>query len=329
MAAPQTIRWAILGAGKIAHKFAKDFKAVQRAQLVAVAASNPDRARTFADQYGISTAYGYDNLYQSTDVDAVYIATTHNFHYEQCLACLRSGKAALCEKPITINDAQFKELAVLAKEKGVFLMEALWTYFLPALQKAAEWLAQGKIGTLQRIQADFSFKMPFDPKGRLYNPELAGGALLDLGIYPIAFANYFTNRPPDSVLASGVLGSTGVDESTALILKYDTVYATLFTSLLVQTLNKGFLFGDAGYIEVPDFWKASSAKLYTSDHQLAETFEDQRTTWGYNYETQHVTDCLLQGDTESRIVPHAASNRLQELMTEVRRQMGFVYPMER
>jgi predicted dehydrogenase len=262
-------------------------------------------------------------------VDAVYLATTHNFHYEQCLACLRSGKAVLCEKPITINDAQFKELAAVAKENGVFLMEALWTYFLPALQKAAEWLAQGKIGTLQRIQADFCFKMPFEPQGRLYNPELAGGALLDLGIYPIAFASYFTNRPPDAIIASGVLGRTGVDESTAIILKYDTVYATLFTSLLVQTLNKGFLFGDAGYIEMPDFWKASSAKLYTADHQLLETFEDQRTTIGYNFETQHVTDCLLQGEKESRIVPHAVSNHLQELMTEVRRQIGFTYPMER
>src|SRR3954447_8701207 len=152
---PDKIRWAILGAGKIAHSFASDFSVVTNAELVAVASADKSRAETFAKEYNLPLAYSYSELYNSSEVDAVYIATTHNFHYEQCIECMNHGKNVLCEKPVTLNDRQFKELARLSHEKNVFFMEAMWTYFLPAVLKAKQWLQEGKLGSLKVIEANF------------------------------------------------------------------------------------------------------------------------------------------------------------------------------
>lgn len=322
------VRWAILAAGKIAHSFANDFSKVENAELVAVAASDKSRAETFAKEYNLPFAYNYNDLYNSNEVDAVYIATTHNFHYEQCRQCINHGKNVLCEKPITLNDKQFKELASLSKEKSVFLMEAMWTYFLPPILKAKQWLQEGKIGALKVIEANFGFPMEKNFKGRMYNIELAGGALLDLGVYPVAFTAYFLNQKPTTINASGVLTATGVDERTGIILQYADVTASLFTSMVNIMTNKGIIYGEKGYIEIPDFFKASRTVLYDDFHKELETFEDDRTTKGYNYEIQHATDKILQGKIESEIMPHSKSDEIQEIMTEVRRQIGLVYPGE-
>lgn len=322
------VRWAILGAGKIAHAFAKDFSAVTNAQMVAVAARDKDRAQTFAKEYNIPFVYSYDELYNSSEVDAVYIATTHNFHYEQCMQCMQHSKHVLCEKPVTVNDKQFKELARLSQEKKVFFMEAMWTYFLPAVQKARQWLQEGKIGNLKVIAVNFGFPMVKNLTGRMYNIDLAGGVLLDMGVYPIAFSTYFMNRKPDTITASAVMTETGVDERTGLVLQYGEVTASLFNSMVNIMTNKGMLYGDKGYIELPDFYKATAAFLYDDFHNLIEKFEDGRTTKGYNYEIQHATDAILQHRIESDVMPHSRSNEIQEIMTEVRKQIGLVYPGE-
>lgn len=325
---PDKVRWAILGAGKIAQAFAKDLTAVNNAELVAVAARDKERAQIFAEEYNIPFVYSYEELYNSNEIHAVYIATTHNFHYEQCVQCMEHGKHVLCEKPVTINDGQFKKLARLAIEKQVFFMEAMWTYFLPAIQKARQWLQEGKIGKLKVIGVNFGFPMPKNLTGRMYNINLAGGALLDLGVYPIAFSTYFMNRKPDAITASGVLTETGVDERTGIILQYGDVTATLFNSMVNIMTNKGMLYGEKGYIEIPDFYKSTAAFLYDDFHNLLETFEDARITKGYNYEIQHATDAILQHKAESDVIPHSRSNEIQEIMTEVRKQIGLVYPGE-
>ncbi len=322
------IRWAILGAGKIAQSFAHDFAVVKNAELVAVAASDKNRAEAFAKEHSLPLAYSYTELYNSNEIEAVYIATTHNFHYEQCMQCMEHGKNVLCEKPITLNDKQFKELARLSQEKQVFLMEAMWTYFLPPVLKAKQWLLEGKIGNLKVIEAGFGFPMEKNLTGRMYNIELAGGALLDLGVYPVAFSSYFINKKPDTITASGVLTNTGVDERTAIILQYGEVTASLFCSMVNIMANKAMLYGEKGYIEIPDFFKASAAVLYDDHHNLLEKFEDGRKTKGYNYEIQHATDAILQSKTESNIMTHTLSNEIQEIMTEARRQIGLVYPNE-
>ena len=322
------IRWAILGAGRIAHKFAQDIKLVANAELVAIAASDKQRAAAFAAEYQLPLVLSYDDLYVSNEVDAVYIATTHNFHFEQSMQCLKHGKAVLCEKPVTINDAQFRQLVSTSVEQNLFLMEALWTFFLPALQKARQWIDEDKIGAVRLIQADFGFQMEYNPSGRLYNRELAGGSLLDLGIYPIAFSYYFVGRKPVSINASGRIGSTGVDETTAMILDYGNITASLFSSMIVKTRNTGYIFGEKGYIEIPDFYKASNASLYSTDKELLESFDDNRQSFGYNYEIQDATNVLLAGKKQSDIATHQVSIDLQEIMTEIRRQIGLQYPGE-
>jgi len=324
----RTIKWAILGVGKIAHKFAQDFKQVKNASLIAVASRSRERAESFASQYQIPNLLSYEELYRSTDVDVVYIATPHNFHYEQALNCLQNKKAVLCEKPVTLNDRQFRSLINEAKKNKVFLMEAMWTYFLPCIQKAKDWIGQGKIGGIKIIQADFGYKMEFNPYNRIYAPELAGGALLDLGVYPISFANYFANSKPTNVVALGTLSTTGVDETTSVLLQFNEISCILYCSVVARTINKGYIFGETGYIELPEFHKAFSARLYSNEHQLLESFEDGRNTWGYNYETQHVTDQLLLGASESNIATFQSSLTVQEIMTDVRRQIGLVYPDE-
>lgn len=322
------VRWAILGAGKIAHSFAKDFSVVKNAELVAVAASDKSRAKTFGKEYNIPFAFDYQELYNTAEVDAVYIATTHNFHYEQCIECIKHHKSVLCEKPITLNDKQFKELAHLSGEKQVFLMEAMWTYFLPAMLKVKKWLDDGRIGLLKVIEANFGFPMPVDHKGRMYNINLAGGALLDLGVYLVGFSTYFTDRKPQTIMASGVLTDTGVDERSGVLLQYAKTTASLYSSMVNIMDNKGMLYGENGYIEIPHFFKASEAFLYDNEHNLLERFQDERTTKGYNFEIQHATEMILQGKTESDIMSHSHSNRIQEIMTEVRRQLRVVYPGE-
>ena len=322
------IRWGILGAGHISQSFIKDFPLMQNAELVGVAARDKQRAITFAKENNIPKAFNYEELYRSDEIDAVYIATTHNFHFEQALECLQSGKAVLCEKPITVNDTEFKKLVAVSKEKNVFLMEAMWTYFLPAIQKAKQWLEEGKIGKLKIIQADFAVPMEKKYEGRVYNPKLAGGALLDLGVYPVALAYYFANSVPEKIMATGTMTQTGVDESLGMIFQYENIVATLFTSLITRMTNKARIFGEEGYIEMPDFWRTRSAKLFDKDFKLLETFDDNRASHGFIFEMQHAHDRILAAEIESNIIPHSRSNHIQETMTEVRRQIGLKYPFE-
>jgi predicted dehydrogenase len=322
------IRWAILGAGKIAHKFATDFKFVENAELISVASRDKGRANSFASQYAIPEIYSYDELYNSSDVDAVYIATPHNFHFEQALKCLENKKAVLCEKPVTINASQFESLTEIARKNNVFLMEAMWTYFIPSVIQAKKWIKEGKIGSVKIVQADFGYKMEFNPHSRLFDPSLAGGALLDLGVYPISFSQYIMEQMPESILATALFSKTNVDETTSILLKYKNAVANLFCSVVSRTMNTGYIFGENGYIVLPDFHKAFSAKLCTPDHEVIESFEDNRKSWGYNYEIQHVTDKLLKGSIESNIASFSISQQVQEIMMEIRKQIALKYPDE-
>ncbi len=322
------LRWGMLGAGKIANAFAKDFLLMQNAELVAIAASDNERANNFAKQYDIPLALSYEELYKSDKIDAVYISTTHNFHFEQALQCLQNGKAVLCEKPITVNDSEFKKLMSLSKSKNIFLMEAMWTYFLPAIIKAKQWLDEGRIGKLKVIQADFAYPMEKNLEGRMYNPKLAGGSLLDLGIYPISFAYYFSNQVPKKITASATMTQTGVDESLGTIFQYEDITATLFSSINTRMSNTGRLFGEDGYIEIPDFWRAYTAKLYDKEYNLVENFEDNRSSHGFIYEMQHANDMIMAENFESPVMPHSRSNNIQETMMEIRKQIGLYYPFE-
>ena len=329
MPGKKKLRWGMIGAGNISHSFVKDFHLMKNAELVAVATSDKNRGQVFAKKYNIPLACTYKELYGSNEVDVVYISTTHNYHYEQALACLKNGKAVLCEKPITVNITECNELIKVAKEQNIFLMEAMWTYFLPAVHKAKQWIDEGRIGNLKVIQADFGYPMEKNMTGRIYNPDLAGGSLLDLGIYPISIANYFANKLPKLISASGALTETGVDERLGIILQYGDITATLFSSIITRMANKCCLFGEKGYIELPDFWRARSAKIFNADFELTEAFDDNRVSHGFIYEMQHVNDKVLHGDTESDVVPLSKSRDVQTIMMEIRRQIGLIYPMDK
>lgn len=328
MSIKNKIRWAILGAGRIANEFAKEFPLAPNAAITAVAARDRERAKKFAAQYQIPKALSYEELYDSDEIDAVYIATTHNFHFEQALKCLQNGKAVLCEKPITVNDTEFKKLMAVSKEKNIFLMEAMWTYFLPAIEKAKQWLDEGRIGKLKVIQADFGLALEKNIEGRIYNSKLAGGSLLDLGIYPVAMAYYFTNRIPEKITASAAMTETGVDESLGMIFQYGNLSAALFSSISARMTNTLKLFGEKGYIELPNFSKAFGAKLYDKDFSVSETFEDGRTSRGFIFEIRHANEMILAGNFESPVISPARTNNIQETMMEIRNQIGLKYPFE-
>ena len=317
----------MLGAGGIAPAFANDFKYMQNAELVAVAARDIEKAKVFAAHYKIPQALSYDELYNSNCIDAVYVNTIHKMHFEQTLKCLQHQKAVLCEKPITINSHQINELAALSKTSNIFLMEAMCTYFLPAINITKQWVDEGRIGKIKVIQADFAYGMDKIIQAKLFDPKLAGGSLFELGIYPIALAYYFTNREPEKITASAQLASTGVEESLAIILQYGDITATLFSSIVTRMTNAARIFGEDGYIEIPDFWRAYGCRMYNKDYELVDEYSDNRSSHGFIYEMQHANDMILAGKFESTIMPHSRSNALQQIMAKVNRQLGLKYPL--
>ena len=323
----KNIRWGILGAGKIARAFATDFQYLKGAELLAIGSREAEKARGFANEFAIPQALNYEDLIHHPDIDAVYIATPHPFHFSQASAALQAGKAVLCEKPICVNQGQLKDLISIAKTTNQFLMEAMWTYFIPALETARNWVREGRIGDLKLIQADFCF--PSEPTvERLWNPALAGGALLDIGIYPIAFANYFMDRLPYKITASAHLAASGVDERTGILLEFGSTSANLYTSIVSKGTNTGYLFGSTGNIKLPSFWRSTTIERYSNEDELLETWSDGRSTRGFHFEMQHVTDCLRKGLTESPVMRFDQSLRIQEIMDTVRRQIGLKFPFE-
>ena len=218
-----SVDWGILGTGTIANIFAGEFKYVDSANLVAVASRTKENADEFAGKYGLKKAYeSYEALVKDKDIDVIYIATPHSNHYENTMLCLENNKSVLCEKPMAVNEKQAQEMFAKAKENDLYLMEALWTYFLPVIKKVQKWINDGKIGEIQLIKAQVGIlpKPPKNPKGRLFNPELAGGALLDTGIYPIALANLLLPNEPNDLRILSHIGDTGIDEHDCFTLTY-------------------------------------------------------------------------------------------------------------
>lgn len=320
------VRWAILGAGRIAHAFAGDIALVAEARLQAVAARDFGRARSFADQYQAPDAYGdYDSMLSSADVDAVYIATPHNFHFDQSLAAIRAGKAVLCEKPLTVTPDEARTLITAAQAQRVFLAEALWTWTLPAIRKAVDWIRAGRIGPVRQIDARFGFKAEPDPQGRLFSPDLAGGALLDLGVYPVALNRLVLDQGPDTVMAMASRAATGVEDQVEALFRTGPVLSSLGCSFLGQLSNTAFIAGERGAIRIPRFWSATSAELITGG-EVVERFDDARAGHGFEFEIEAASRDILAGRTQSSIVPLSASLGFQQDMAAIRAAAGLQPP---
>ena len=325
----KTIRWGILACGRIAKKFAADLQFVEGAELVAVASRSLERAEAFAKEFPAKHVLGsYEALVALEDVDVIYVASPHSHHYEHTLLCLKHGKAVLCEKAFAINSKQAEEMVALARTQKVFLMEAMWTRFLPHYLKVKEMLDEGKIGEIKGVLAHFGFRpLPPMPQ-RIYDPTLGGGALLDIGIYPVFLAQSLMGVP-DEIMAHMIPASTGVDEQCSILFKYKNgqsanLYATFTTSLETDA----DIFGTGGRIRLTNsFYKPSSKIQYYTG--LVDTLTSIPTEtdpgFGYQHEARHVGECLRQGLTESPVWGLEDTLGLMKTLDRIRVAMGLVY----
>jgi predicted dehydrogenase len=312
------IRWCIVGAGRIAHTFAEDMPATSTGIVHAVAARSGESAQAFADQYDIRTAHeGYEALYQDPNIDAVYVATPHTHHLKNSSDALRAGKAVLCEKPVTTNAAECQQLIDLSVETSGYWMEAMWTWFLPAILKAKTWVDNGRIGKIVQIQSDFGYPQIYSPDKREYNADLAGGCLLEMGIYPIALTALFAERDPDDISVVSRHAPNGVEDDVVATFTYPDFVATVGTSFRAKLRNWAYIVGEEGYIAVPDFWRANECQLWVLDN-MVDRFDDGRSTNGFVYQTESVNKDLLASRSQSNVLPHSASLMFQRHMDLVR-----------
>ncbi|HHW08475.1 MAG TPA: Gfo/Idh/MocA family oxidoreductase [Firmicutes bacterium] len=325
----KNIRWGIMGPGNIAHKFAAGLAVVPDAELAAVASRSLEKANAFADKYNIPLRYGsYEDLAADDSIDVVYVATPHSAHLECALLCLEAGRAVLCEKPLTVNAAQAQKLIATARERRVFLMEAMWTRFFPIMKQVEDWLAAGAIGEVRLVSADFGFRGAWNPEGRLFKPELAGGSLLDVGVYTVSFAEWVMGEPPQRITGLAHLGETGVDEQAAMVLAYNGGrLATLTSAVRTTTIQSAWIYGTGGYIHLPAFWHPTAATLNIPGKEPLKV-EIPLLGNGYNYEAAAVNQCLKEGKLECERMPHRESLSILKTMDTLRRQWGLKYPME-
>jgi len=324
------IRWGILGTGAIAQKFALGLSYVPEAELVAVGSRARRTAEAFADRWSIPHRHSsYEQLAEDPDVDVVYVATPHPMHKDNSMLCLRAGKAVLCEKPLTVNARQAREVIRCARENGAFLMEAMWTRFLPAIGRLREILQAGALGDVRMVKADFCFRARRDPKGRLLNPELAGGGLLDVGIYPVSFTSMVFGGPPAEVVSMAHIGETGVDEQAAMVLSYaGGRLAVLSCGIEASMPHEAYVLGTERWVRVHrPFW-CTRALTLGRDADEQETIELPYEGNGYECEAAHVMECLCAGKLESDLMPLDESLSVIETLDRIRAQWGLRYPME-
>lgn len=323
------IRWGIIGTGNIANQFARGLRSVADADLVAVGSRSQANADAFADEYGAPNRHdSYEALANDPNVDAVYISTPHVYHKENTLLCLEAGKAVLCEKPFAINVKESREMVALAREKGVFLMEAMWTRFIPAMVRVRELLAEGALGEINYVYSDFGFRTEVNPEGRLFNLELGGGALLDVGIYPVSLAHLVMGKP-ESIVSSVRLGETDVDEQSVVTLQYpDGKLAVAYSAIVTDTPQRAEIFGTEGWIEMhPRWFIPETFTLHMNDKDL-ETITVPYEGNGYNYEAMEVGACIRAGKTESDVMPLDETLEIMETLDTVRQQWNLTYPGE-
>lgn len=324
-----TTSWGIIGPGKIAKKFAAALGMVDGAALRAVASRDAGRAAAFAQEYGAAVGYGsYEELVADEAVDAVYIATPHGFHAEHAILCLRHGKAVLCEKPMALSAREALSMVAASRESGAFLMEAMWTRFIPLMGSVMELVGSGKIGALKYIRADFGFLAPFNPDGRLYNMRLGGGSLLDIGIYPLFLCTQLLGRSA-KVVAAGDLSPTGSDVTCHAVLQYgDGVSAVISSTLACQTSLTAEIAGTEGMIRIPTPWYKNDRYEWSRAGEPAQAVMLEPMVNGFEYQIREAMRCREQGLIESPLLPHSFSLMMAETMDEIRGQIGVKYLSE-
>ncbi|MFF2944426.1 Gfo/Idh/MocA family protein [Streptomyces niveus] len=324
-----TTRWGVLATGGIAATFTGDVQAMADAEVVAVASRSEPSAKAFADRFGIPRAYGdWAGLVADPDVDIVYVATPHSAHRAAAGLALEAGKPVLCEKAFTLNAREAGELVALAGERGLFLMEAMWMYCSPVVRRMTELIADGAIGEVRTVQADFGLQGPFAPEHRLRDPALGGGALLDLGVYPVSFAQLILGEP-DRVQADALLSPEGVDLNTGMLLGWDSgATALLSCSVTARTASTATVTGTAGRIELPSGFFHPDAFMLHREGRDPERHAVESPLTGMQHEAAEVSRCLRAGKKESPLVPLAGSLAVMRTLDAVRERVGVRYPVD-
>ncbi len=323
------INWGIIGLGNIAHKFAQDLALVEDAILYAVASRDGNRAESFGKQYAAHTIYNsYKALAEDPNIDVVYIATPHRFHHAHTMLCLNANKAVLCEKAFAMDVVELEEMISTARAKQLFLMEALWTRFIPGTLKVLALINEGSIGKIQRVKADFGFIGDTDPEKRLFNKQLGGGALLDIGIYPV-FLSVMTLGEPKNIMASAILAATGVDKSIEIEFEYESGQsAVLEASLIRSTPTEGWIQGEKGTLKMHrNFHHTKAISLFRKE-VLIDHFAVEYVGNGYYHEIEEVMQCLKDGKIESEKMSHSFSLALLNTLDRVREKIGLYYKDE-
>ena len=319
--------WAILGLGKIATKFAEDLLLTKNATLYAVASRDQSKATSFANDYNAQVAYGsYQAMLEDPKVDIVYIATPHAFHKEQTLLCLNNGKPVLCEKAFALNKKDVLEMIAFAKAKNVFLMEALWTHFLPHYKFVLSKIADGDLGSIKSIDADFGIDIAYDPKNRLYNKSVGGGSLLDVGIYPV-FAALSLLGYTNNITAQAEFGPTDVDHRCKMTLRYPNgVEARLFSAIDKKTDTTCTILLEGGEIVINSrFHEPSNVTITTNKLPITYDFPIPKGVNGYHYEILHCQEMLKEGRNESPVMSFQKSLELIDMLDIVRSEIGLNY----
>ncbi len=324
---PKTVRWGVLGLGNIAKKFADDIKLVPDCKLEAVASSDMGRAKNFANIYKVNRFYdNYDDLFKDSEVDIIYIASLNNNHYKHSVNAIKHSKAVLCEKPLAINESQVKDLVYLSNERGVFLMEALWTRFNPVFDQLLRWISEGQIGKIKYIYASFSFNGTDRSRdSRLFNLEKGGGSLLDIGIYPL-FLSYQLLGYPISIISDSIKSETGVDKQMAMIFSYKDSQALLYSSFSHNEDMQAKICGEKGEIYIDSRWHESKTITLSNNKKIKKKIEFMGK--GYFYEIMESNKCIREKRIESNKWTHKNSLELVKLMDTVRAQNNIKYPNE-
>ena len=321
----QKIAWGIVGLGNIAAKFAADLRLCPDARLAAVASRDYRKAASFAREYGAEKAYGsYADLFEDPAVEAVYIATPHSFHLSHTLSALEAGKHVLCEKPLGISATEVTQMLEAAAANGRFLMEALWSRFNPSIREAYKTLRKGELGNISYLHADFAFPaLDRDPEGRLLNPELAGGSLLDIGIYPV-FLAYFLLGIPEEISVSARFHTTGAEKQISLIFDYPEARALLYSGFTSRSEMKAEISCTKGSIYLRPPWHEAQA-FEVHREGGTQVVEHPLKGHGYTYEIEEVHRCLQAGKTESALWSWQDSLALHRLLDKIRARAGITF----
>jgi predicted dehydrogenase len=320
-------KWGILAPGKMSGKFVTGLKLLPDAELCAVGSRDLQRAKQFANQYGFPKYYGsYEELVADTEVDVIYVASPHSYHKDHTLLCLKNGKHVICEKAFALNSKEVEEMIVEAKNRNLFLMEALWPPFQPFYKKAKEILKSGVLGRISQLNGQFTFIPPYDPNERKFNLALGGGSLLDIGIYPVIDALTFLGVPSE-IKASAVFGETGSEESISVIFSYtDGKMATLYSSFRTNSGIGCDILGEKGNLTVSRARDMSQKVILRLHGKDVEEFIFKPEAMGYHWEAEEVMRCLTEGKTESAVVPLSFSRTLMFTLDRIKKEAGIVFP---